>query len=338
MLIAGAAAVAAAGLGPMAWWLRKSRSAGATRTQDCAAPGTPPAGPAVQQTVPAPHERAFLGHTGPVVHVAYSRDGRKGLSAGLSGKRDAHDPSIRLWDLGTGEQLMQLDGHTATATPAFLADGLRCVSAGNDGTFRLWDLATGKQAALLGSDLGEVWDVAVSPNGRSAVTGGLDRLVHHWDLERAVETGQFTGCGGTVASVRFSPDGTQLLSACTDGVVRLWDVATRQLAESFRGHFASPHCVALSPDARRMLSSEWGKTGQIILWDARDRGNPPPPLGPRRLDLGPELPAGRPARADAPARTGSPGSGTWKPAPRWPAPPSPRGSTDWPCRRTGRSF
>jgi WD40 repeat protein len=50
----------------------------------------------------------------------------------------------KIWDLGTGETLRSLEGHTDWISAlAVLAGGSRALSGSNDSTLRLWDLATG---------------------------------------------------------------------------------------------------------------------------------------------------------------------------------------------------
>jgi WD40 repeat protein len=65
-------------------------------------------------------------------------DGRRALSAG-GGK------TLRVWDLGSGECLATLEGHTSGVEAlAVTPDGRRAVSASRDQTLRVWDLGSGE--------------------------------------------------------------------------------------------------------------------------------------------------------------------------------------------------
>ena len=47
---------------------------------------------------------------------------------------------------------------------------------------RVWDLAAGREEAVLTGHDGEVFSMAITPDGALAVSGGSDRTVRVWDL------------------------------------------------------------------------------------------------------------------------------------------------------------
>src|SRR5262245_43682935 len=89
-------------------------------------------------------ERATLkGHDGYVMSIAFMPDGKTLASAG-------RDNSVRLWDVGTGEQRAILKGHSETVCClAFTPEGKTLASGSQDKTVRLWDVSKGKAVAVL---------------------------------------------------------------------------------------------------------------------------------------------------------------------------------------------
>src|SRR5262249_11500692 len=76
--------------------------------------------------------RALRGHTARVVSVAFSPDGRRLVSAG--------DDGARVWDVGTGQELMALE--TGAVGPVlramFRPGGAEIVGAGRGGRVVVW--------------------------------------------------------------------------------------------------------------------------------------------------------------------------------------------------------
>src|SRR5262249_17174874 len=89
--------------------------------------------------------RTFVGqegtrHTGTVVDVAFSPDGKWIVS----GSRDG---TVKLWDAADGQVLHTFKnrGHAGDINcVAFSPDGKLIASAGDDVTIRLWDVQTGQ--------------------------------------------------------------------------------------------------------------------------------------------------------------------------------------------------
>jgi WD40 repeat protein len=95
------------------------------------------------------------------------------LTLGGLGKRES---GIRVWNLETGQQTQEINGHLRPVTAVeFLPDG-RLLSGSEDQTVRLWDLATGKELRRY-HVRGSVRQLAIDRDGRLLLvapeTGGL---------------------------------------------------------------------------------------------------------------------------------------------------------------------
>jgi WD40 repeat protein len=88
--------------------------------------------------------------------AAFSPDGR--LAA------RAHGQTVMVWDAVSGQDRLQLAGHTASVKAlAFSPDGRLLLSGGEDGALRVWNLQTGKELAALIA-LGREDFVTVTPD------------------------------------------------------------------------------------------------------------------------------------------------------------------------------
>lgn len=93
---------------------------------------------------PTKPAQVFQGHSGPIVAVDFSADGRLLLSAS-SGRHDAQgfikteDRTIRLWDVESGRELCRYAAGERINTAAFAPDGRSFLSGGSD-MLRLWQL------------------------------------------------------------------------------------------------------------------------------------------------------------------------------------------------------
>ena len=145
-------------------------------------------------------------------------------------------PTIRIWDVESGEEVMAHTGHTSNVDGLqFTPDGSRLVSSSH-GTTRIWDTETGEELRVF----------------KKSGDGGFDKSALHMSLD------------GTLLASALKPD--RRLS-----LFRVWDT---RLIEEFRvlnGHTSQVNSVGFSADGTRLYSRsdneaiEWSvDTGEAI--------------------------------------------------------------------------
>ena len=165
------------------------------------------------------------------------------------------DPAVRLWDPGTGEELIALRGHTGF---------IRSIDFGPDGQ----TLASG----------GGLW----MQSHAEAPMYSVDNNVRMWNAFTGEETAVLRGHTELVRCVRFSPDGAILASGADDGTVRIWSVSTGKLIAQL-GAFEGPvNAVAFDREGDRFITANsLARSPQLFsclriwdtsTWDERDGG------------------------------------------------------------------
>jgi WD40 repeat protein len=141
--------------------------------------------------------------------LAFSPDGRR-IATGSRQLTEPRDPTVRVWDVVSGQHLLCLRGHGANISGvAFSPDGRRIVSKSGDNQIRIWETDTGNGLGILAGDR----DV-------KAVAGGASLFPWHFvthALESAVES---AGTGQPVAW--FTPAVNEVASHPSG---RLWAAA-----------------------------------------------------------------------------------------------------------------
>ncbi len=175
-----------------------------------------------------------LRHEGPVMTAVFDRDGRRILSA-------SHDKTARVWDVSTGEPLLELKGHAGVVGGAdFSPDERSILTFSFDTQFRFPNL---------------------SPVGGHQVTEHIpvysDRTARIWDVASGEERIVMKH-NDQVVDARFSPDGRFVATAGWDQVARIWNVETGRELHQLRGHAASLLSVSFTPDSKRLATGTEG--------------------------------------------------------------------------------
>jgi WD40 repeat protein/serine/threonine protein kinase len=159
----------------------------------------------------------------------------------------------------------------------FSRDGRQAISAAHE--IYVWNLQTGGLERKFGRQQGDIWGLALSPDGASIATTDAN-VVRLWDLDTGEQRREFPAHEGRVMAVAFSPDGTQIASAGFGRQIRLWDVASgesrgelmheageiRGLAFSPNGKYlASGQFTMADPDAEHRLVHLWDLEKQQVL-------------------------------------------------------------------------
>lgn len=196
--------------------------------------------------------------------VALTPDGRRAVSCGS-------DNIVRVWDVQSGSQLMQLTGHSdELRCVAVSPDGTTAATAGFDKTVILWDLKSGRLLHRLEGHRRSVWSLAYSADGELLASGGqLD--AHVWDVATGKSL-QTLNVGSQMNAVTFAADGKSLLTGQHDGSLSRWNVETAKLLWRRVAHTARVTGACLTPDGRHLLTG--GLEGAVYRWDLQ-RDAPP---------------------------------------------------------------
>jgi WD40 repeat protein/DNA-binding SARP family transcriptional activator len=203
-----------------------------------------------------------------VLDLGFSPDARTALSS-------SRDGGLILWDLVDAAEVQRLPGHGDMVWDvAFAPDGKQALSSSGaaapgapvrDASIRLWDLEAGTQLQAFELPVNVIFQVAISPDGRTALVATDEPFVRVWDLASWQEAGRLEGHVASVTGIEFAPDGQRALSISVDGTSILWDVPGRQALHRFGGHGEGLWSLAVSPDGRTAVSDS--ADSSMVLWD-----------------------------------------------------------------------
>ncbi|KDN33415.1 hypothetical protein RSAG8_13495, partial [Rhizoctonia solani AG-8 WAC10335] len=183
---------------------------------------------------------AFSGHTGPILSIDISPDGKHLVSG-------SWDKTLCVWDVVNRKLIHDpLTGHTqGVHFVQYSSDGNRTLSCSWDGSLHQWGTQTGDSikvnnlimdtsTPILSLDSQMFVSAAYSQDGSQIATTSNGGSVCIWDSitgEMVVQLIQHKTQG---KSVEFSADGMTLFTGWKDGAVQIWDVQSGQLVSSIQ--------------------------------------------------------------------------------------------------------
>jgi WD40 repeat protein len=169
------------------------------------------------------------GHTANLLDMEFSPDHTVLASAAgiRSTPGESTDAAVRLWDVGTGEPLLELGGHgDGAGSVAFNADGTLLATLGQDSTVQVWDAATGNLLHVRDPGVEDVYDIDFL-DGTTELAVFRPNDIVRWDYrsgaERditAFESVSFSNTGIVVDSGRY------VVGMGPGNGLAIWDVET----------------------------------------------------------------------------------------------------------------
>jgi WD40 repeat protein len=116
------------------------------------------------------------GHAGWVWGLAFSPDGERLATVDFRGVG-------RVWDVVTGEPLIELTGPPSGFSVTYCSTGDRLATGSGDGTITLWDAESGLPQLSLGGQGDPVGSLACSPDGGYLAAAGFDGTMRVYVVE-----------------------------------------------------------------------------------------------------------------------------------------------------------
>ncbi len=131
------------------------------------------------------------------------------------------DRAISLWDMNSLRLVKSFVAHNHKVSEiSFLGEDFRkLVSASFDGSVRLWKLPEGKLIRELGRDLGEIYALCVSKDGKLIFAGGREKILYIWSGDSGRLLRKIAGLGGYISSLATNSFGSTVIAGLYDNTV-----------------------------------------------------------------------------------------------------------------------
>ena len=215
--------------------------------------------------------KTLTGHISDVKCLAYSPNGEY-IASGSAEKykytaNGSVDGTIKLWEVGTGECIKTLSGHTGSIySICYSPDGAYLASGSSDGTIKLWEVESGKCVKTFDGDGDWEHAVSFSPNGKYLANGSDDKTIKLWEVESGKCIKTLTGHTERIRSVCYSPNGNRITSVSYDQTIKFWDASTGALLATTFNLKEGEEWLTYTPEGF-FAGSEWATKNLVHIVD-----------------------------------------------------------------------
>lgn len=144
--------------------------------------------------------------------------------------------------------------------------GARVFASAEDRLIYRWDLEGGKKATLAGHD-SWVWDMVITPDGKTLISAGGDDQLIWWPAadEAPQPQKKVKAHEGWIRSISLSPDAKLIASGGNDRIARVWNVADGAKVGEFTGAGRDIYSVLFHPGGQFLLAGDLD--GKIHQWE-----------------------------------------------------------------------
>jgi eukaryotic-like serine/threonine-protein kinase len=231
--------------------------------------------PASNAPSPGTRHVTYRNHSGPVLCVAWSPDGKYIASASA-------DRTVHVWNAIGKKRIAAYQEHSKlVSSVSWSPDGARIASGSWDTTVQVWQVQGARKLFTYRGFSREVSSVAWSPDGAYIAAASWDTSVQ---LRQAATGGRlytYQGHTGPVYAVAWAPRGAHAeaerplssiasasgdpLNADVDNTVHVWDALSGERSYTYREHFFYVQAIAWSPDGTKIASAS--ADTRVQVWD-----------------------------------------------------------------------
>ncbi len=204
--------------------------------------------------------RTFAGHTAPVSELSVAPNGLLLCSV-------SDDKTLRIWKIGDGSIVREIEHPKAVASVSVSPDSTRVVSGCADGILRLWDVTTGQLLESFADHTAETTIQCVRwlSDGQTIVSSGDDKSLISLRTTASRAVAVHTGAARSMVAYNGGP---QVISTGDDAKVVMTNLATGNKDREFTVGEQKPVIVTVRPDAQRIAAG--CEAGEILVWNAND--------------------------------------------------------------------
>ena len=188
------------------------------------------------------------------------------------------DGTSRLWDLSTGTQLRQLQGHANKVHACHLFAGrTRAATGSADRTIKFWDIQHSGHAVSTIRTSSSVLSICPTVDQNALVSGHQDGSVRVWDVATGGSVLVLEKLHAShVTCVACSPNGYHLLTASKDNTLGLVDMRRYEKVLTMKSSSSSFRIVcdwsraSFSPCGRYVAAG--GGDGTVVVWSVATGG------------------------------------------------------------------